>query len=524
MEPEAQPEVAPSEETPTPAKFTWTRKRAALLAGGLLVMILLSLVMCLLAVRLVSGALKKPTATLTTTLTETASGAQEETPTPESTGEGEVSETPGRYTRMAMTLTAEAGGGEDNPTIPPGTPRPAPTEAAGSRTPGTPGTPALLTPMRSATATFYIRYFPTNTPFIFRTYTRVPTRTITRTPTTALTRTVTQTPTATVTPTVTQTGVVNNGTPTPTSTATATPTVTSTPTPTVTRTPLADRIAFSADDNADGWLDLLIMPPDGSFSSVIVRKGSDSIMNDWSPDGQWLLFESRRGDPLTTQLYLVRSDGTYERLLANLPAGENTQASFSPSGTWIVFRNENAGQADLYAVRFDGLGSAVKLTDDAANDRQPDWSPDGSKIVFASNRDGQPDLYTLDVIPILSGGAVTPPTRLTNNLVEETNPHFSPVNSSVLIFAGFDPTAATPNWEIYLGTILGPGSGIAAMNLSNSLGADMEPAWSPNGARIVFTSNRDSVEMEIFTMNADGSLPAVIPNAKTREFRPNWLY
>ena len=507
MEPEAQPEIAPSEETPTPAKFTWTRKRAALLAGGLLVLCLFSLIFCLLAVRLVSGALKKSTATLTTTITETAVGAVEETPTPESTGEGEVSETPGRYTRMAMTLTAEAGGGEDNPTIPPGTPRPASTEAAGSRTPGTPGTPGLITPMRSATATFYIRYFPTNTPFIFRTYTRVPTRTITRTPTITSTRTATAT-VSTATPTVTHTGVVNNGT----------------PTPTVTRTPLADRIAFSADDNADGWLDLLIMPPDGSFSSVIVRKSSDSIMNDWSPDGQWLLFESRRGDPPSTQLYLVRSDGTYERLLANLPTGENTQAAFSPSGNWIVFRNENAGQADLYAVRFDGLGSAVKLTDDAANDRQPDWSPDGSKIVFASNRDGQPDLYSLDVIPILSGGAITAPSRLTNNLVEETNPHFSPANSSVLVFAGFDPAAATPNWEIYLGTILGPGSGIAAMNLSNSLGADMEPAWSPNGTRIVFTSNRDSAEMEIYTMNADGSLPAVIPNAKTREFRPNWLY
>jgi Tol biopolymer transport system component len=56
------------------------------------------------------------------------------------------------------------------------------------------------------------------------------------------------------------------------------------------------------------------------------------------------------------------------------------------------------------------------------------------------------------------------------------------------------------NLEIY--TMNVDGSGIA--RLTNNAGLDLEPAWSPDGRRIAFRSERDG-NFEIYVMNADGS-------------------
>src|SRR2546422_254571 len=53
------------------------------------------------------------------------------------------------------------------------------------------------------------------------------------------------------------------------------------------------------------------------------------------------------------------------------------------------------------------------------------------------------------------------------------------------------------------------GSGLA--NLTNDPGSDSQPAWSPNGDKIAFTTDRDG-NAEIYVMNADGSGLANLTN------------
>src|SRR6266545_4563150 len=50
-----------------------------------------------------------------------------------------------------------------------------------------------------------------------------------------------------------------------------------------------------------------------------------------------------------------------------------------------------------------------------------------------------------------------------------------------------------------------PPTATAQLNLTNTPGAsDFQPAWSPDGATIAFTSDRDG-DQEIYLMSADGS-------------------
>jgi Tol biopolymer transport system component len=57
------------------------------------------------------------------------------------------------------------------------------------------------------------------------------------------------------------------------------------------------------------------------------------------------------------------------------------------------------------------------------------------------------------------------------------------------------------NWDIYT---MDPGGG-KEKRLTFELGFDTEPAWSPDGTKIAFTSDRDDPAGDIYVMNADGT-------------------
>jgi Tol biopolymer transport system component len=51
--------------------------------------------------------------------------------------------------------------------------------------------------------------------------------------------------------------------------------------------------------------------------------------------------------------------------------------------------------------------------------------------------------------------------------------------------------------------------------------SDYEPAWSPGGQKIVFTSDRDG-NQEIYVMNADGSEQTNLTNNSANENYASW--
>ena len=60
------------------------------------------------------------------------------------------------------------------------------------------------------------------------------------------------------------------------------------------------------------------------------------------------------------------------------------------------------------------------------------------------------------------------------------------------------------------------------VNLTNHPAADRGPAWSRDGTRIAFYSNRDG-RFDIYVMNADGSNVVNITNDQTQDdTHPAW--
>jgi Tol biopolymer transport system component len=89
-------------------------------------------------------------------------------------------------------------------------------------------------------------------------------------------------------------------------------------------------------------------------------------------------------------------------------------------------------------------------------------------------------------------------TRLTNNTAKDFSPAFSP-DGKKIVFA----SDRGGNEDIY--TMNADGSGAVAVALAPAAGFDGTPEWSHDGKWIVFHSRRDGGKAEIYVMKADGS-------------------
>src|SRR5438046_3811878 len=63
--------------------------------------------------------------------------------------------------------------------------------------------------------------------------------------------------------------------------------------------------------------------------------------------------------------------------------------------------------------------------------------------------------------------------------------------------------------------------GTQVTNLTKHAGRNIAPAWSPDGTKIAFASNRDG-NSEIYVMNADGSGQTRLTHSAAIDEAPDW--
>ena len=73
------------------------------------------------------------------------------------------------------------------------------------------------------------------------------------------------------------------------------------------------------------------------------------------------------------------------------------------------------------------------------------------------------------------------------------------------------------NFEIH---VMNP-DGSGQTSLTDNAARDWHPAWSPDGTKIAFDSDRDG-DHEIYVMNADGSNATQLTNNTDDDRGPNW--
>ena len=103
-------------------------------------------------------------------------------------------------------------------------------------------------------------------------------------------------------------------------------------------------------------------------------------------------------------------------------------------------------------------------------------------------------------------------TRLTNHPARDWSPAWSPDGRRIAF-----ETNRTGDLDVYVMNADGSG----AARLTGNSADDVDPAWSANGSEIAFSSDRDGNE-EIYVMNADGSGVTRLTNNSRPDRSPAW--
>jgi TolB protein len=176
--------------------------------------------------------------------------------------------------------------------------------------------------------------------------------------------------------------------------------------------------------------------------------------------------------------------------------GGSSRATTRGTNGLIVYQNrsDEPGTGTLYAIRPDGSGR--KAITSAPGDAAPDWAPDGSKIAFSLGH-GHGPLFCSVALVNADGTALT--DLSTGQTGCEGDPAFTP-DGRRIVFGHFDDKADTENiWTMDL-------TGGDRRRLTNRTDSGtVDPNVSPNGRWITFVRGRSDTAKALFRMRSDGS-------------------
>lgn len=294
-------------------------------------------------------------------------------------------------------------------------------------------------------------------------------------------------------------------------------------------------IAFSS--NRDGDFDLYVMRPDGSGLRQLTRNEASRSSEardespSFSPDGNRIAFVSNRDHPGgalgSYELYVVDADGSGERRLTNDLLAQS-QPSWTSDGR-ILFgvcghelrtcRIETMRPDGSDRRRVEAVPASIVLFGIGR-------SPDGSKVAFARPERG--DIWAFENMDVYVADADwSDERRLTNDPGNDGGALWSP-DGAKLLFASdrdrngrclfHDCVGHAP--ELYVMTA----DGSDQRRLTRTRATEGGWAWSPDGSRIVFARIADEEDdYELFLMNADGSCERRLTDHDAWDWMPSWV-
>ena len=212
-------------------------------------------------------------------------------------------------------------------------------------------------------------------------------------------------------------------------------------------------------------------------------------------------------------LFITDGDGRNLVQLTKTPLDERAP-SISPDGEKIVYSTSDGA---LWIVNL-ATKQTSKLPLPEGRYNHPSWSPDGQEIIYTSYTFSQggedADIWIYSVAEKSSRQFVKQPGL-------QGYPRFSPKgdmllysSSQTITLLGFEFTAIEGLWKVSLrdGEI---------KQLLLGTASDTEPAWSPDGRRVVFSSDR-SGDPDLWLITSDGKELTQLTSSPAAEMYPKW--
>ena len=257
--------------------------------------------------------------------------------------------------------------------------------------------------------------------------------------------------------------------------------------------------------------------------------GGENAEAYFSHDGKWLTLQSTRDGGTCDQQYVMRVDGSDLRRISD-GRGKTTCGWFFPGDNRLFFASTTAHDSacpprpdpsrgyvwpldryDIYTVDRDGR-NLKRLTRYDVYTAEGVLSPDGRKIVFTSLKDGDLEIYTMNA----DGSDVR---RLTNTPGYDGGAWWSPDGKEIVYRANHPADAAELKayQDLLAQRLVRPSrvelfimnaDGSGQRQITRLGGANFGPSWTPDGKRIIFSSNYKnprSGNFDLYIIDRDGS-------------------
>ncbi|HEV2131568.1 MAG TPA: hypothetical protein VGR27_10725, partial [Longimicrobiaceae bacterium] len=238
---------------------------------------------------------------------------------------------------------------------------------------------------------------------------------------------------------------------------------------------------------------------------LLTREGRLAAYPRFSPDGRTLAYAASTGRE-EPALRLIDPEGG-QRVLT--PLFTLAPAAWLPDGggmllSQVQFEDLYRLYADLYRV--DLRGERVRLTE-GARVKEPDLNPDGRRVVAVQSAPGTN-------IPVL----IDLPTGETRPLAEPslevhwTTPRWSPAGDRI----------AVARWRSggFQDVVVLDSAGNVLRELTRDRAVDTEPAWSPDGRYVLFSSDRTGIP-NLYAYDLEEERLLQVTNLLSGAFQPD---
>jgi Tol biopolymer transport system component len=281
--------------------------------------------------------------------------------------------------------------------------------------------------------------------------------------------------------------------------------------------PDGQQIVYQAVPKDYPFYQIYTQPLAGGEPKLISTGRGRTTCSYFSPDGKQILFASSHLDPDlsrteeqerirqkedaasgTRRRYQWDFDPSMEIFVGDLDGknlhrltdskGYDAEGAYSADGKLIAFCSDRDGDPDLYVMNANGAGLR-QLTNEPGYDGGPFISPNGKWVVYRSDRK-QEGFLQIHAIGIDGQHD----TALTDNIGVNWAPYWHPTKP-LIIWTGADHSDpnARPNYDLWLMKYEEADSGIRAgevTRITDHAAADVLPVFSPDGKKLMWTSNR----------------------------------